>query len=168
MVDGKKRHRISLVDCQPFQRFEENFGRVQRSRFVRAMRSGDELRLGTTRHVRLKNCVRVVEIRNDQGEPGKIFLQRFIQNPALREEACQRAGFKGSNLIYQTARERQLHDVWIAEHFQPRLRELLPARFEWERCRLRPYFAPVAIESVQVISTVAKTASAVLGRTTCS
>jgi len=38
MVDGKERHRIGVVDRQLFQRFEENFGRVQREFFVGAMR----------------------------------------------------------------------------------------------------------------------------------
>ena len=93
MVDGKKRHRISLVDCQPFQRFEENFGRVQREFFLGPVWPDDELCRRATTHIALKNFIGIVEVGNDQREAGEVSGQTFVKLAIASEEARQRARF---------------------------------------------------------------------------
>ena len=93
MVDVKKRHRISVVDCQPFQRFEEDFGRVQREFFVGAMRPGDELCCRATPHIALKNLIGIVEVGDDQREAGEVIGHIFVKLAITSEEARQRTRF---------------------------------------------------------------------------
>ena len=130
MVDGKKRHRISLVDCQPFQRFEENFGRVQREFFLGPVWPDDELRFRAARHVFLKYSVRIVQVGDNDCEAGEIIRQRLVEGAVPGEETGERAGVNRANLVYRSASECQLRDVRIAQHLQMRLGKLPPQRRE--------------------------------------
>ena len=93
MVDGKERHRIGVVDRQLFQRFEENFGRVQREFFVGAMRPDDELCRRATSHIASKNFIGIVEVGNDQREAGEVSGQTFVKLAIASEESRQRPRF---------------------------------------------------------------------------
>ena len=93
MVDRKKRDRIGVVDCQPFQRFKEDFGRVQREFFIGAMRPDDELCFRATSHVILEYSVGIVQVGNDQREAGEVTGQTFVKLAITSEEARQRPRF---------------------------------------------------------------------------
>src|ERR1035437_4029391 len=119
---------IRVENSEAFQRLKKNFRRVDLPGFIRTMRTDDEYRPRTTRHVVLKNFVRVVKVGNDDVEPGKVTRQIPGQFATTRKKARQRAGFDGLHAIYQPADLRELRDVRVAENFQMRLRELLAPR----------------------------------------
>src|SRR5207249_2947306 len=121
---------VGIEDGQSLQRAQEDVCCVQTSLFIRAMGSGDELGLGTSPDIRLKNSVRVVEIRNNDGETGEVFLERLIQISNSGEEAGQWTGFDGADLIGQTTSQRQFGDAGVAQQFEPGLWKLPPQRRE--------------------------------------
>ena len=98
-------HRIGVEDGETLQRLEKNFARVDAGAIVGTMRSHDELCLGTARDVRLKQLIWIVEIRNDDGEAGEVVLQFRRESSVPREEAGERPGFDGTDLVGQSARD---------------------------------------------------------------
>lgn len=98
------------------------------------MWSGNELRLGATTDIFLKNSVRIVEIRNDDIKAIKVVGERFVQFPAPSEKTCQSTGFYGTHAIDIPCEFGQSGDMRIAKDFDVRPRELFAQGGE---CRKR-------------------------------
>src|SRR6266576_6913655 len=92
------------------------------------MRTGDELRERTTGHVSLENFIRIVEVGNNDVELGEVIREFGGQFPVARKEARQTARLNRLCPIHQPARERQPHDVRVAENFEMRPGKLPPQR----------------------------------------
>ena len=135
MVDRKKRRRIGVVDRQPFQGFEKDFGRVQGEFFIGAMRSCDELRFRAASYVLLKYSVRIVQVGDNYCEAGEIIGQTFIQRAIARKEAGQCPRFDGFHGVCEPALQSQLRDVRVTEYLQARIRELISQRREHRQCQ---------------------------------
>src|SRR5207302_119130 len=113
-------------DCQPFERLEINFGRVQPAPFVWPMRAFDELPARAAAHIRFENFIRVVQIRHHQIEFGKIIREVLGEFAAPGEKARQCSRLDRLGAIHQPAGYCKLDDMWVAEHFQVRFRKLPP------------------------------------------
>src|SRR6266496_127862 len=94
------------------------------------MRRGDELAVLAAAHVRLENPIRIVKVGNNEVELGEVIHEFSGQFPVARKEARQTARFNRLRPIYQTVRDRELHDVRIAEDFEMRMGKLPAQRRE--------------------------------------
>src|SRR6185312_7945567 len=124
------RHRVGDKNRQSLQRLQENVRGVAFQLFIRAMRSGDELRRRAALNVLLKNSVRIVEKREDQDEPREVIRQLRVEAAVAREKAGHRAGLDGTHFIRQSAGLGQLRDVRITKDFEMRVRKLSAQRRE--------------------------------------
>jgi hypothetical protein len=70
---------VGIKDCQPFERFEIDFRRVNVGAFIRTMRARDKLCWSAAPNVRRKYFIRVVQIGNDEVEFREIIAQIFFQ-----------------------------------------------------------------------------------------
>src|SRR4029078_9797987 len=117
--------RVGFENRQAFQRFQEHLGRMDRLTLVRPMRAGDKLRRRAASHVCFEYFVRVVQVRNDDIELGKVIRQISGQFAVTREKTSERARLNGTCLVDDAAGQRQLDYVWITEDLEMGLRKLL-------------------------------------------
>src|SRR5262245_31068296 len=88
------------------------------------MRSGDELRWGTTTDVGAKDFIGIVKIRHDQVEFGKVIHEIFFQRTVTCKKSSECPRFDGLDAIDQAAGERELDNVRVAQHFKVDLGKL--------------------------------------------
>ena len=91
---------------------------------IRPMRRDDKLRRRATGDVRLKNFVRVVQVRDDDVEPGKVIRKVRGELAIPSEETGEAPRLDGLHPVHQSAGQRQLDDMRVTKHFQMRLRKL--------------------------------------------
>ncbi len=115
---------IRVENGQPLQRPQIDPRSVKPGGLLRPMRTGDELGAGAQPHVGSEDAVRIVQIGQDQIELRKVVRHVFRQPAAAGEKAGQRAGVNGLYAVHEAARQRELGDVGIAQHFEMRLGEL--------------------------------------------
>src|SRR5262245_47400835 len=94
------------------------------------MRRGDKLAVQTFVDVGFENLVRVVEVRNDDVELGEIIAQVFRQFSVTRKKSGQCARLDRLHSIHQSASERELCDMRVAQDFKMRVGKLIPQRSE--------------------------------------
>ncbi len=106
---------IGIEDRQPLQRGEEDLGRVKRLALVGTMRANDELAAATLAHIRLKDFVGIVKIRDNDRESLEVTLQTGVKRRVGREETGQRLAVNRADVIDQPGGERQLRDVRVGQ-----------------------------------------------------
>jgi len=89
-------------DGQTFERLEQDLGGMNTRSIVWPVRANDELRLRAARYIRLKDAVRIVEVRNDDRKTRKEFLERFLQSAVAGKERRERSGFNRTNCVDQS------------------------------------------------------------------
>src|SRR5205823_5233506 len=72
---SQARNWIGLEDGKALERFEKSLAGVERFRFVWPMGSCQELGAGAPADVGLRNSIRIVQVRNDEVELGKVIDQ---------------------------------------------------------------------------------------------
>ena len=76
----------------------------------------------------LEDLIRVVEERDDQGEPGQVFADFCREFTIAGEERCERGRLDGANGVGLASDLRQLGDVRIAEDLEVRYNALASLR----------------------------------------
>jgi len=89
------------------------------------MRTRDELRRRTAADIRAKDLIRIVQIRKNEVELGKVINQFFRKLALPGKEPRKLPRLDGTDFVDQSTCLGELNDMRIAQHFQVRVRELL-------------------------------------------
>ena len=115
VLDRQTWNRISIEDRKTRERLKKNFSRVDAISFIRPMGAGNELRFGNLSDVRLKDAVRIVQIRDDDRKGAEEISKGRIELAAPRKEARHRTRVDRMHGVHQVARAGELRDVRITE-----------------------------------------------------